>query len=67
MDCIGAVKNNLPAAVPIIAVFNKIDINDTSELEYASKSLGVTPNRVREAVQAVGTNREKVKQYLAGN
>ncbi|MES2456452.1 MAG: DUF3606 domain-containing protein [Bacteroidota bacterium] len=44
----------------------KIDINDASELEYASKSLGVTPNRVREAVEAVGPNREKVKQFLAG-
>jgi hypothetical protein len=44
----------------------RIDINDASELEYAAKQFGVTPNRIREAVEAVGSSREKVRQYLAG-
>ncbi|HKG05541.1 MAG TPA: DUF3606 domain-containing protein [Pedobacter sp.] len=44
----------------------KIDVNDASELEYAAKLFKVTPDRVREAVEAVGESREKVNQFLAG-
>lgn len=45
----------------------KIDANDSSEVAYAAKQFGVTPARLRQAIERVGNSRAKVKDYLAGN
>ncbi|WP_213278934.1 DUF3606 domain-containing protein [Chryseobacterium indologenes] len=42
----------------------KINVNETWELDYWSKELGVTKERLKEAVRAVGTSVEDVKRYL---
>jgi hypothetical protein len=42
----------------------RIDVNQDYELHDWAKSLGVTPQRVKEAVQAVGDRVEKVREYL---
>jgi len=44
---------------------SKIDANDSSEVQYAAKAFGVTPEQIREAIKAVGNSRENVKHYLA--
>jgi hypothetical protein len=45
---------------------SKIDLQDSSEVAYAAKEFGVTAAQVKEAVEAVGSSRAKVKEYLAG-
>jgi hypothetical protein len=45
---------------------SKIDAHDSSEVSYAAKEFGVTAAQVKEAVEAVGSSRAKVKEYLAG-
>jgi len=42
----------------------KINVNESWELDYWSKELGVTKERLKEAVRAVGTSVEDVKHYL---
>jgi len=42
----------------------RINIHQDYELRDWSKSLGVTPERLKEAVQAVGDRAEKVREYL---
>lgn len=42
----------------------RININQDYELRDWAKSLGTTPERVKEAVQAVGDRAEKVREYL---
>lgn len=42
----------------------KINVNEPWELEYWSKELGVTKDRLKEAVKAVGTTVSAVKKYL---
>lgn len=44
----------------------RINVNQDYELRDWSKSLGVTPERLKEAVQAVGDRAEKVREYLRG-
>jgi CheY-like chemotaxis protein len=41
---------------------SKVNVNEPYEVEYWSHSLGVTPDRLREIVQRVGTGAEAVKK-----
>lgn len=43
---------------------DRINVHEDYELRDWSKSLGVTPERLKEAVQAVGDRAEKVREYL---
>ena len=43
----------------------RINVNEEYELRDWSKSLGVTPTALKEAVAAVGTSAEKVKEYFS--
>lgn len=42
----------------------KINVNESWELDYWSKELGVTKERLKEAVKAVGTSVAAVKKHL---
>ena len=42
----------------------RIDIHQDYELRDWSKSLGVTPEKLKEAVGAVGDRADKVREYL---
>ncbi|WP_418123332.1 DUF3606 domain-containing protein [Chryseobacterium sp. PTM-20240506] len=42
----------------------KINVNESWELDYWSEELGVTKERLKEAVRAVGTSVQDVKLYL---
>ena len=42
----------------------RINIHQDYELRDWAKSLGTTPERIKEAVQAVGDRAEKVREYL---
>jgi hypothetical protein len=44
----------------------RINVNQDYELRDWAKSLNTTPERVKEAVQAVGDRAEKVRVYLKG-
>lgn len=39
---------------------NRIDINDASEVEYAAKQFGVTPQVILETIGRVGDARSKI-------
>lgn len=43
---------------------SKINVHEDWELEYWSKELGVSKERIREAVKAVGTSAAAVRRYL---
>lgn len=43
---------------------SKVNVNETWELEYWSKKFGVTKEKLKEAVKAVGTSSVKVQKYL---
>ncbi len=42
----------------------RINVNEDYELRDWSKSLNTTPEKLKEAVQAVGDRAEKVREYL---
>lgn len=42
----------------------RINVHQDYELRDWAKSLGTTPERLKEAVQAVGDRAEKVRAYL---
>ncbi|MDP2789420.1 MAG: DUF3606 domain-containing protein [bacterium] len=42
----------------------RIDINDPQEVRNWCKSLGCTEAELKQAVNAVGTSAEKVREYL---
>ena len=42
----------------------RINVNQDHELRHWSQKLGVTPDKLKEAVQAVGDDAEKVQQHL---
>ncbi|MCX8524693.1 DUF3606 domain-containing protein [Chryseobacterium formosus] len=42
----------------------KVNVNESWELDYWSKELGVTKERLKEAVKAVGTSADAVEKYL---
>ncbi|HEX7888622.1 MAG TPA: DUF3606 domain-containing protein [Ramlibacter sp.] len=43
---------------------DRINVNQDYELRDWAKSLGTTPERLKEAVQAVGDRADKVREYL---
>jgi Protein of unknown function (DUF3606) len=43
---------------------SKINVHEAWELEYWCKALGVTPQQLKDAVQAVGVSVIAVKKYL---
>lgn len=43
---------------------NKINVHEPHEVQYWTKTLGVTPAQLRSAVNAVGVSVAKVKEYL---
>jgi hypothetical protein len=45
----------------------RINVNQDYELRDWSDKFGVTPERLKEAVQAVGDSADKVQQYLKGS
>lgn len=44
----------------------RINVNQDYELRDWSKKFGVTPERLKEAIAAVGDRAEKVESYLKG-
>jgi hypothetical protein len=42
----------------------RIDVHDANELRHWSKSLGVTPDKLKEVVSRVDTSAEKVRAAL---
>lgn len=42
----------------------RINVHQDYELRDWSKSLGTTPEKLKEAVQAVGDRADKVREYL---
>jgi hypothetical protein len=44
---------------------SRIDGNDPSELSNAAEQFGVSVQAVKDAIQAVGNSREKVRQHLS--
>jgi len=42
----------------------RINVHEDYELRDWAKSLDTTPERIKEAVQAVGDRAEKVREYL---
>ena len=45
---------------------DRINVHQDYELRDWAKSLNTTPERVKEAVQAVGDRADKVREYLRG-
>ena len=45
----------------------RINIHQDYELRDWAKSLNTTPERIKEAVQAVGDRAEKVREYLSND
>jgi len=44
---------------------SRINVNEPWELKYWSKTLGVTPDRLKEVIRQVGTRTDDVEQYLS--
>lgn len=42
----------------------RIDINDRGEVAYWTEELGCSEEKLKEAVETVGTSVEKVRKYL---
>jgi len=42
----------------------RINVNETHEIQYWTKQLGVSETQLREAVQAVGVSADAVKKHL---
>ena len=45
---------------------DRINVNEDYELRYWSRELGVTPEELRAAVEAVGPTAEAVRRHLGG-
>jgi len=43
---------------------DRINVHEDYELQEWSKSFGVTKEQLKEAVEAVGTSAQKVREYL---
>ncbi len=43
----------------------RINVNQDYELRDWAKSMNTTPERIKEAVQAVGDRADKVREYLS--
>jgi len=46
---------------------DRIDIHEDHELRHWSKKFDVTPEQIKEAVDAVGTRASEVELYLKGS
>lgn len=46
---------------------NRVAADDEYELDYLAKKHSVTRGQVIEALEAVGSEREKVEEYLTNN
>jgi hypothetical protein len=44
---------------------NKINTSQDHEVRYWAKELGISPEELRAAVQAVGSSADKVRSYVA--
>jgi uncharacterized protein DUF3606 len=44
---------------------SRINVSEPWELKYWSKTLGVTPERLKEVIRQVGPRTEDVEQYLS--
>ena len=44
----------------------RINVNEDYELRDWSKKFGVSPDQLKEAVQAVGTQADRVQEFLKG-
>jgi hypothetical protein len=45
----------------------RINVNEDYEVRDWCKSLNTTPERLKEAVRAVGDNSQKVREYLSND
>ena len=43
---------------------SRVNVNEHYELRYWSETLGVAEQHLRDAVAAVGTSAEKIREYL---
>lgn len=43
---------------------DRINIHENYEVEYWSKELGISPEKLREAVKNAGTSAKAVREYL---
>lgn len=43
---------------------NKVNVNESWELDYWSKKFGVTKEKLKEAVKAVGTSAAAIQKHL---
>jgi hypothetical protein len=46
---------------------NRVAGDENYELSYLQEKLGVSRERIMEAIEAVGNNREKIEEYLKKN
>lgn len=46
---------------------HRINVHQDYELRDWAKSMNTTPERIKEAVQAVGDRAEKVREYLSND
>ncbi|MCX2429883.1 DUF3606 domain-containing protein [Pedobacter sp. GR22-10] len=46
---------------------NQVAAGEDYELAYLEEKLGVSRQQVKDAIAAVGNNREKVEEYLSKN
>lgn len=44
---------------------NRVAGNEDYEVNYLAEKLGVSKERVKEAIKAVGNDRQKIEQYLS--
>ena len=45
----------------------KVDGHEDYEVSYLQEKLGVSRDKIREAIEAVGNSRDKVEEYLQKN
>ncbi len=43
---------------------SQVNGNEDYEVQYIAKTLGVSSERIKEAISAVGNSREKIEEYL---
>jgi hypothetical protein len=44
---------------------NQVSGSEDYEVKYMAEKLGVSQERVREAIKAVGNNRQKIEEHLS--
>lgn len=43
---------------------SQVNGNEDYEVQYIAKTLGVSTDRIKEAISVVGNSREKIEEYL---